>query len=190
MDPRNILLDLQTELSGELLSGTFEVRGRQFEMRLLNEEENSWAFGFMNTRSEMSLAMSARIATLSIGIKSINGSSIASQFLEVLLELHGAEIEEGADGEGDYSALMKKNGGSEELACYELFMKWLMEQPPTFVNDLNKCWQKLEKRRDAASEEVKNLSGEVSEKDESPSSTESSPCGESSLLNTELSQKS
>ena len=183
MDPKNILLDLQTELSGELLSETFEVRNRKFEMRLLNEEENSWAFGFMNTRSEMSLAMSARIATLTVGIKSIDGVSIEALFLEVLTELHESDKDE-------YDELMKKNPDSTKFACFEMFMKFLMEMPPSFVNDLNRKWQELEKRRDEASEQVKNSSGEASEKDESPSLIEASQAGESLRLSRELNPKS
>jgi hypothetical protein len=148
----SILLDLQTELNNEILTDTVEVRGRKFEIRLLTEEETAYAFGLVRSNNTIELALSARLANLSIGIRSINGVSVADIYSDEYLSLTPEELEQ-------YS------NDSLTFVYAKLFYNWLKVQPPSFIGELSDKWQALETRRVEANKQIKNSSGESSVED-------------------------
>ena len=167
-DPKRILLDLHEELSGELLSDTFIVRGREFEMKLLNDEESSWVYSLVNIKSDLGLAMEARRSTLAVGIRSIDGVSLEDLYADEWGALEAAEQKQ-----------MIAYQGSKGACFAHLFLEgFLKKVPSSFINALHEKWQELELRRIDAQEEVKNLSGESLEKEEKMSLTELSPVGD------------
>ena len=168
-DPKRILLDLQDELSGELLSEIVEVRGRKFEMRLLNDAEHGWVYGLVNFRSDLKLALEARRSTLAAGIRSIDGVSLEDMYLSDWEALDEKEQKE-----------MIADHGSLAFCFANFFLEgFLKKVPSSFINDLHMKWQELESRRVEAQGELKNSSGEDSEKEEKKNLTESSQDGES-----------
>lgn len=143
---KNLLMDLQTELQGSLLQADVQVSGRQFRMRLLNESETAWTFGLINVKSEIAMGLSVRLGTLAAGIRSIDGSLVEDLFedkWESLLE-------------PEQRTLISQNG-SKKFAICKLFMDYLSEMPPDFVNELHKKWQEIEVRRLESQTEIKNL---------------------------------
>lgn len=142
-NPKQVLLDLMQELSGEFLSDVVEVRGKKWEMRLLTEEETAWSFSLINSSNQISVALSARLATLAVGIRSVNGTKISDMFQADYAALTGTDLEEYRD--------LPYN-----LAMSKLFYDFLKVQPPTFIGELYTHWQNLELRRFEAQNEVKN----------------------------------
>jgi len=155
----DILADLQTELSGQFLQDDFEVQGRTFTMRLLNEEENAWTYSGLlaGGDSTISLAMSARIANLAIGIRSINDATIGEMFESKFNDLPESEQRELAANKPIH------------FAYAGLFLRWLAVQPPEFITELVDKWQELESRKKDAMGEIKNSSGESSDSEEKKS---------------------
>jgi hypothetical protein len=148
MNPKQILLDLQKELSGELLEDTVDIRGRKITFRLLNEAETGWVYGFVNvgTMGQASMLLSARLAMLAVGIKAIDGVTVEELFAETWDSLD--EIKK--------SDLLSSNAGKKKFAIASMFMDTLSEYPPTFISDLQDAWKLLEERRNEAQREVKN----------------------------------
>ena len=174
IDPKRLLLDLEQELKGLLLEDTFEVLGHKYTLRLLTEEETIWTYGYLNPKSTVSIAVAARLASLSVGLRAVDGYPVSEVFA------------------GEYEALSpaeKDNLHAEhrdpQLVYAALVMGWLKRQPDVFLNELHDAWQTLETRRLEAQGEAKNSSGEDSEKDEKKSSTESSQAGEQFQLDFE-----
>ena len=170
----NVLLNLQKELDGLFLEDTFTIQKNKFTLRLLSESETIWTFQFMDPRSTLSLAVAARLANLSIGLRAINGVSIPEVFKETFDSMP----------EDKRNALVNEH--KEEPKIYAaLVMDWLSAQPATFVNELHNAWQDLEERRIEAQDEVKNSLGEDLEKETKPNLTESSQLGEQSSTDSE-----
>lgn len=179
-NPKRILLDLQTELTGELLSETVEVRGRKFEMRLLNDEESGWVFGLVNFKSNIALALESRRSTLAVGIRSIDGCPISEIYAEDWEALVPKEDADEEDEDVKTQESLLQEHGSLDCVFASFFLEgFLKKVPSSFVNELHAKWDALEKRRADAQGELKNSSREDSEKAEKPSSTESSQDGES-----------
>jgi|LSQX01.2.fsa_nt_gb hypothetical protein len=151
-----ILLDLQKEVAGDMLENTVEVNGKKFLMRLLTEAETAYSFSMVDATNNISIAMSTRLANLSVGIRSIDGVTIEEMFKPVYENLDDEEKEEFV---GDtFSTIYAK-----------LFHDWLKIQSPYFISELNDHWMELERRRIDAKAEVKNSLGEISEKAEKKS---------------------
>ena len=148
MNPKTILFDLQKELAGDLLEDTVEIRGRKITLKLLNEAETGWVYGFVNVGSmgQASMLLSARLAMLAVGIKAIDSVSIEELFADTWEEMN--EIKK--------SDLLSANGGKKKFAVASLFMETLSEYPPTFISELQDAWKILEERRNEAQREVKN----------------------------------
>jgi len=140
---KQILLDLMEELSGEFLSDSFTVRGRVWEMRLLNEEETAWSFSMLRSNNQLSVALSARLAQLAVGIRSVNGEKLSEMFKAEYSSLSEGELDELKDLPYD-------------LVIAKLFYDYLKKLPPTFIGELYENWQKLEIRRAEAQKEIKN----------------------------------
>ena len=155
-NPKQILLDLTQELQSEFLSDTFEVRGRKWEMKLLNEEQTSWSFGLIKANNQIELALSSRLATMAIGIRSINSVSIEDMFKD-----------DYANQDEMQSELYKDLPYS--LALAQMFYNYLKEAPPSFIGELHEKWTELEMRRAEAQKELKNSSRESSDSEENES---------------------
>jgi len=169
--PKNLkssLLDLKKELGGELLEDTFQVGDHQFTMRLLNEEETSWCYQYVNMGSVVSMGTSMRLPTLSMGIRAIDGISLLEYFSEDWEKLDKDER----------AALLEANPLSQKYFIAGHMMDFLGDCPPDMITKIWKQWETLVSRRADAQENLKNSSGEDSEKEESESSTESSQPGE------------
>ncbi len=170
-NPASILLDLQQELRGLLLEETVTILNRTFKFRLLTEEETIWTYGFLNPKNAVSIAVAARLANLSIGLREIEGASIEEVFQDPWNAL----------SEGEQASLLAEHK-EYQMVYAQLVMDWLRKQPDSFVNQLHGAWQDLEKRREDAQSEIKNSQGEGSEQTEKPNTTEPSQPGE--LLST------
>lgn len=167
IDPANLLFDLQQELRGFLLEETFTIYNREYTMRLLSEEETIWTYGFLNPKNTVSIAVAARLANISIGLRAIEGIPVEEVFKSMW---------EGLDEE-QQDALLKEHS-EPQMVYAQLVMDWLRKQPSSFMNELHGAWQGLEERREKSQSELKNSSGEDSEKAEKKSLTESSQSGE------------
>jgi len=167
INPANLLIDLQNELNGFLLEDTVTVYNHKYTIRLLTEEETIWTYGFLNPKNAISIAVASRLASLAIGLRSIDGISVDEVFKPVWEKLEPEKQAEMLGEHKEYSMVIAK-----------LVMDWLRKQSNHFVNKLHEAWQALEERRLEAQEEVKNLSGGDSEKVENPNMTESSQHGE------------
>jgi len=167
-DPKRLLLDLKKELGGELLEDTFQVGEHTFTMRLLNEEETSWCYQYVNTGNVMAMGISLRMPTLAIGIRAIDGTPLMEYFSEDWNKLTEAER----------SALQEANRYSQKYFIAGHMLDYLGDCAPDMITKLWAEWEKLSKRRSDAQEQAKNSSGEVSEQETSENTTESSPSGD------------
>ena len=168
-NPRKILDDLARELDGDCIEDSFTWRGRTFKIRLLNEEESNWRNGFVNTSSGLSTVTSFRLPTLAMGIREIDGVPVFDFFLSEWENTQkGRDIVRLVEGRGTFSM---------KYFAAESMMQFLGSRPPEALEEMWKCWKGLEDRREAAQANVKKSSGEDSEKDAKPSTTESSPSG-------------
>lgn len=148
MDPKLILLDLQKELSGELLEETFDLRGKKFTLRLLTESETGWVYSFVNVGSlgQAATLLGARLAMLAVGLRAIDGYTV-----EELLE----GVWDGM-GEEKRRECLANNHHQKKFALASIFMEQLSEYPPAFISELQEKWQRLEARRNEAQGEIKN----------------------------------
>lgn len=155
-NPKSILLDLQKELSSELLSDTFVVSGHKFFMTLLDEEETNWTFMFAKTNNNVAIGFSIRLPTLAMAIKSVDDIPVSVMFENDLKALYKPEQHE----------LLEREYGENYLKfVYAGFlMDMLKNFPPSFIGELYNNFQELMGRRKKAQENVKNSSGEDSEK--------------------------
>lgn len=169
-NPKQLLNDLARELDGETLEDIFELAGKKWTIRLLNEEESNWRNGFVNTGSKLAALTSWRLPTLAIGIRAIDGVPIYQFFQE----------EWNATAEGREALALIDGGGrfSQKYHAAEHFMEWLAERFPEKMEDFWEYWQKLENRRTESQESVKKSSGESSETNTEPNGTELSPSGD------------
>ncbi len=169
-NPKSILLDLQKELAGEMISDTFVVRGRKFLMTLLNEEETNWTFMFAKTSNNVSIGFSIRLPTIALSIREINDVPISVMFENDFKAI--ATHDQIERWEGEYGFDFKK------YVYAGLLMDRLKEFPPTFIQELHSSFQSLVDKRDNAQKQLKNSLGEDSEKIMSGSMIESSHIGE------------
>lgn len=163
----NVLLDIEQELSGLLLEDTFTIYNHKYTLRLLNEEETIWTYGFLNPKSTISIAVASRLASLSIGLRAIDGMPVSEAFQDAYNALPQKEKDE-----------LHKEQKEPQMVYAALVMEWIRKRPDIFVNQLHEAWQGLEQRRAIAQGEVKNSSGESLEKEESENLTELSQLGE------------
>jgi len=170
VNPKQVLMDLAKELDGETIEHTCNVKGFEFKMRLLNEEESNWRNGYINLGSKLSAVSSWRLPTLAIGIRQINGTPVFEFFRE---EWDATEESRRAleivEGKGPYSA---------KYFTAEHLMKFLADRFPEVISDLWDEWQRMEDRRSNAQDALKKSSGESSDEGIDPSGTELSPSGE------------
>jgi len=153
------LMDFQKEMKSQLLEDTFEVRGKRWTMRLLNEEETLWATSMMNTSTIVTSAVSAQLAHLAMGIREIDGSPIYEYFTEDWDKLEDRER----------AALLEMNRYALKYFVAEHMHSFLAEMPPEVTNDLWECWNKLLERREDAQAMAKKSSGETSQQASSES---------------------
>ena len=186
---KQILLDLNKELQGQLLSDTFVVEGTEYEMKLLGDAESAWTYGLVNSANTIVLTITARLANLSAGIRRIGGCEISEIFEDDIIEIEAKrkkiyedfdklkteEVEELGKCLKPYEGL-----SGRQLEC-KLLLDWLGEQPSSYVDSLFKKWTELVKRQEAMQESVKKSSQGNSENNTQTSSTEPSPNGENSV---------
>ena len=173
-NPRQILKDLQSELTKSLLEDTFETESPEgikttWTMRLLNEDEITWSFSKtgMDLKNLISMGISFRLPTLAIGIRRMNETSILEVFQEDWDLLTETEQEN----------LMNSPGASLDKLGAEFLLDYLKKQPSEFVNELWVHWQSLEARRKEGQQALKKSSGESGDLEEKTSSPDSTPTG-------------
>lgn len=148
---RKLLLDLETELDQGYLEDTFEVSKVSWKMRLLADHERNWANRYIAQGSVHSIVSSVRAATLSIGIREINGMP---------LDLFFEDLAADAKALAEIRALAAEtNPFSRQYWLAERLYAWLSQRTPQFVDSLWAKWLELEGRRDRAEESMgKSLS--------------------------------
>lgn len=169
---KQILLDLNQELQGQLLCETYEIKGRTYEMKLLTDSEAAWSYNIINSKNTVTLTLTARVATLAVGIRSINGCSIEELFQEQFDEI----LSKRTKYYDNFEDLTKdeKEELNNFLSAYEgfegkyllckLFYEWLGAQPSTYLNDLHTKWTELQKRQNDMQASAKKSLAESSEK--------------------------
>lgn len=169
-NPKQILDDIGKELdcTGEI-SQVFNILGHNWKMSLLNEEESNWRMAHVVVSTKLSAVASFRLPTLAIGIREIDGISIA-EFFEDDWKL----LPESARQE-----MLLSNPFTRKYFCAEHLMNFLSQRFPEGVAELWEKWQELEDRRKEAISALKKSLGESSEEEKSQSTTEPSPIGES-----------
>ncbi len=182
MSAKQLFSDIGKEMESRCISDVYEVQGHKYEMRLLSGEETQWrnahimldgmaikADGKLGLSSANLAALtSIKLPTLAMGIRKIDGESVADAF---------------EDNWGDIPAkqqlsLLEGNKYAKKWFIAEHFMQYLSGWLDTILEELWNKWAVLEERRRQAGEELKKSSGEASEKEEKPNSTEPSPSGE------------
>lgn len=147
------LLDFQTEMKGLLLEDAFLLHGKMWTLKLLNEEEQTWATSMLNMTTTMSAYMSTRLAALAIGIRKIDGAEIYDYFQEDWYKLD----------EADRRALESENRFARKYFVAEHMHQFLAEMPSELINDLWSAWTELEGRRQKSQDMSKKSSGETSQ---------------------------
>jgi len=168
-DPLRVLTDLAEELDGKELQDIFIKDQHKFLIRLLTEEELNWSIRFIDPSNVATATRTLRLPTLAMSIREIDGSSVENK----LFDQKWLDLDE--DSRRSYES---KNKYAKKYFAAEHLMEWLAERPPTFVQELEDFYNALSSRRDAAQVAAKNSSGEGSEKEENPNSTDPSPTGE------------
>lgn len=169
-NPRQILKDLQSELSKSLLEDEFEINGIKWAMRLLNEDEITWSVGKadLDLKNVVSMGISFRLPTLAIGIRRINDTSVLETFQEDWNMLTAAEQED----------FLSRPGTTPDKIGAELLLDYLKQQPSEFINELWVQWQTLEERRKEGQSALKKSLGESGETGKKKSLPDSTPTGE------------
>lgn len=165
-DPKSILLDIEKEVAGVLLSETFVVRNRKWTMKLLDEGETAWTFSLANVNSHVELALSVRLANLAVGIRFIDGIPIDKVFEDRYVNMDAVDRE------------FKFKDKEPKYIFSQLMYEFLQNIDPDYIKELQAKWNELEKKREAAQAELKNSSGESSQKDEKQNLTELSQSGD------------
>jgi len=169
-DLRSILLDIENESKGFLLQEEFEIRGKKYLFKLLNDKENNWSISHMRADNEFTLAMSARVSQLAISIRAIDGYSIedifASDMKISLIDDEDPERSEKEKHNEEVRKLFFKYENDKQLIAAHLFREFLLKQASVIVNELHECWQKLVERQGKAQVELKNSLGESLVKEE------------------------
>jgi hypothetical protein len=137
---KQALLDFQTEMKGLLIEDTFEVRGKQWTLRLPNEEEQCWTTSMLNMTTAMSTYMSTRLAALAIGIRKIDGKEVYDYFEDDWFKLSLDER----------NTIENLNQFGRKYFVAEHLHQYLSQMPSELINDLWAEWQKLEERRGQA----------------------------------------
>ena len=146
------LLDFQTEMKSRLLFDTFEVEGKRWKLQLLTDEEQTWALSMMNVSSALTTGASGRVANLAMGIREIDGVSVAEYY---------------ADDWDEFSEDQRKTWEEMNPFAYKYFVaehlhSLLSAMPPDFIEQLWRCWEELLERRKEAQGMTKKSSGETS----------------------------
>lgn len=153
------LLDFQSEMKGKLLEDTFSVYDKTWTMKLLNDEEQTWAMSMVNTTNAISTGLSGRLSNLAIGIRAIDGKPVYEYFVEDWEALPKA----------DRDALENMNRYALKYFVAEHLHSVLAPMPPEVITELWESWEKLAERRAEAQAMSKKSSGETS----TPESNES-----------------
>ena len=155
-NPKQILLDLEKELSGDFLESEVEVRGKVFLFRTLNDKELSWTFSKSGVElpvSGVEAAMKLRRPTIAVGIKAIGGTLVEDLFADEWKSLTDTEK----------SLLLKRDKQARRFHAAGLLLDYLDNLPSLFIQELFNAWTSLEDRQQEAQKEVKNSSGEGSQ---------------------------
>ena len=146
------LLDFQSEMKGKLLEDTFSVHDKTWTMKLLTDEEQTWAMSMVNTTNVISTGLSGRLASLSIGIREIDGKPVYEYFVGDWEAFPKAERE----------ALENMNKYALKYFVAEHLHSLLAGMPPDVITDLWAGWEKLVVRHEESQEMSKKSSGETS----------------------------
>jgi hypothetical protein len=150
-DPRRILLDIQEELDGNLLEEEFEIGGRLYRMKMLNESELRWATNFSDgdATNELTFGMSMMVPLLSVGIRSIDGTPLSDIFADEWSQLP-------SDTRDSLRHKYLSEDSAKKFFSAGLFKKFLEERPPSFSKSLLDKWNILQGRQREAQSELKN----------------------------------
>lgn len=169
-NPRQILEDLSNELKGSLLEDEFEVHGVKWTMQILSDDELSWSLSKteLDPKNPLAMGISHRTPTLAVGIKKINGTSVADSFQtdwDLLME-------------DERESLLSVKGQTSNKIGAELLWRYLKAQPPEFIKELWDCWTSLESRKREGQDSLKKSLRGSGEGEEKKSLTEDTPSGE------------
>lgn len=168
MSLKSVLDDLVSELDGNVLSDTFVVNNRRWELKLLNEEETNWRNAHVIMANTLSAMSSFKLPTLAMSIQRVeHGGAMISirEFFQEEWEALSKEDRERYEG--------LNNAYSQKYFAAEKFMGFLSQRLPDALDPLYAKYEELKKRRDDAQDALKKSSGEGSQ-----GTTDPSPPGE------------
>lgn len=169
-DLKKILNNLANEMDGRQLTKEFTLFNFKWEISLLNEEESNWRNAHLNTGNQLATFTSMRLATLAMAIRKINDAPVFAFFEEEWGQMTVDQI----------AALENMNKFARKYFAAEHLMEFLSQRFPEGVGDLYDYYQELEAERKEVLDASKKSSGENSETDEKPNTTEFSPNGDQS----------
>ena len=168
MSLKSVLNDLVTELDGSVLSETFDVNGRKWALKLLNEEETNWRNAHVIMANTLSAMSSFKLPTLAMSIQRVENSGSMVSIREIFQEEWDDLPKEDRER---YEGL--NNAYSQKYFAAEKFMEFLSQRFPDALDPLYEKYEFLRKRRDEAQAALKKSSGEGSQ-----GTTDPSPPGE------------
>lgn len=147
-DRHKVLQDLSTELNEGFLEETYEVAGRQWTMRTLNDAAEVWSDKFIASGSLIATVSSRRAIKLAASIMAINDVPIEQLFFFAETEAGRAEKE-----------FVLANSIRERFWYAEKMFEYLSEQPSQFIAELYMKYIELTNRQMKVMREVmeKNL---------------------------------
>lgn len=138
LNPKQVLFDLAKELDGNTIEDDFEVFGKIWTLKLLNEEESNWRNANLIVASRLTALSSLRLPTLAMSIRKIDGISVYDFFANEWMEL----------SEDDRKELENMNKYSKKYFVAEKLMEFLSQRIPDAIDLVWEKYQELEKRRE------------------------------------------
>jgi hypothetical protein len=140
-----LLKTLSSELSKGFIEDVVKVDGHSFKLTTLNEDEESWADGFIQAPNPASIYSSRKAPRLAAAIKSIDGLTIAELFTYP------------DDMEKAYRSRLDENPIAKQIWLRSQLLEFLSaEGNRPWINKLYTALSALDDKREEATKEIKN----------------------------------
>lgn len=142
-DRHKVLMDLSTELNEGFLEEIFEVAGKEWLFRTLNDAEEVWSDKFIASGSLVATVSSRRAIKVAVSVRTIDSVPIEQLFFFTNNEVGKAEKE-----------FVEANPVRERFWYAEKLYEFLSEQPSQFIADLYMKYVDLSNRQLTVMKEV------------------------------------
>jgi len=144
-----VLRDLASDLEKGFIEDTFEVHGRRWTLRTLNDGEETWSDKFVAASNSVAIITTRRAAKLSVAIQAVNDVQLKDLFT----------LPESNFDEKKVKEYIESNSVRHRFWLAEQMYEYLSEQPANMdglVIQLHAKFMELEKRVKEVSENLKN----------------------------------